>query len=378
MARKIQRNKKNTGFPKMQLDLVSQFEELLNLNIKHDFFNSGSFPRGKMVLRPTEATRKVLAQNNLQYRSMASGFMLGYSYSDSYTAIREIKKPVHLCFFIEIDDVNFLNYTDLPYEFEEDKMFYFNNRALEKESTDTKNLSLDQFVTEEDKIEISPSQITYTFDDEQDEGTEVQVVNALEEVVFEVELEEGAVACDISLLGEPEGKYSILVDGLEEKSFFLYNGLKAKFGVIDIFIDKDDFGDYTFFRDNGDLIKQEYNIHFGARKVRWQYLLIETGSEKMNDEHEAYDSTKVNGVEPTSFEAVEQGELESGQEVHTIWTTNEIPFREKQRQKFKLKTKRGKSGVDWIVELPCASALANLKVNLLDNSEVYSEIIVYL
>jgi hypothetical protein len=34
--------------------------------------------------------------------------------------------------------------------------------------------------------------------------------------------------------------------------------------------------------------------------------------------------------------------------------------------------------VEWILDLPCASALGNLKVNLLDKSEVYSEIIVYL
>jgi hypothetical protein len=61
-----------------------------------------------------------------------------------------------------------------------------------------------------------------------------------------------------------------------------------------------------------------------------------------------------------------------------IWSENPIPFIQQQKQKFKLKTKRGKSGVEWILDLPCASALGNLKVNLFDKSEVYSEIIVYL
>jgi len=375
---KINRNKKGKGFPQMTLNLTSQFNELMTLNIKHDFFKGGAFPKNKIVLRPTEGTLSVLKLNGLQYRSVGSGFMLGYAFSDTYTAIKEIKGPINLSFFMEIDDPKFLNYTDLPYEFEQDKMFYFNNRSLEKESTETKNLSLDEYVTSEDKIEISSPLISYSFDDEQDEGTEIQIVNAVDEVVFEEFLEEGAVACDISLLGEPEGKYSLLVDGLEEKTFFLYNGLKAKFGVIDIVVDKDDFGDYAFFNDNGSLVEQEYNIHFGTRSVRWQYMFIETGAQSMNSEHEVYDSTKGNGYEPATFEDVESAELESGKEIHVVWSEEAIPFKEKQRQKFKLKTKRGKSGVDWIIELPCASALNNLKVNLSDNSEVYSELIVYL
>jgi hypothetical protein len=31
-----------------------------------------------------------------------------------------------------------------------------------------------------------------------------------------------------------------------------------------------------------------------------------------------------------------------------------------------------------VIELPCATALGNLKINLLDKKEVFSELIVYL
>lgn len=371
---KLQKNKK-TSFPKMQLNLTSQFQELLVLNIKHDYFSSGEFP--KLKLRPAEGTTEALQGNGLQCRFLSSGLMLGYIYSDSFTPIKAISAPVKLSFFLEIEDVNFMNYTELPFEFEEDKIFYFHNKELEKESTENRNLSADKYVSTEDKIEISSSIINYDFEEEQ-YGTEVQVIDASEEVVYEQILEDGAVSCEISLLGMPEGKYSFLIDGLEEKTFFLYNGLKSVYGVVDIIIDKNDFGDYAFFEDNGDLIRQHYNIHFAARQLRWQYILIETGLEQMHDDHEVYDTGKGKDYTPINFQAGEETKLESGKTIHVIWSEDTIQFKQKPNQKFKLKTKRGKMGMEWIVDLPCASALNNLKVNLNDKSEVYSEIIVYL
>ncbi|BDS14002.1 hypothetical protein [Aureispira anguillae] len=373
---KIRKNKKG-AFPKIQLNLLAQFQELLNFEVKHDFFRTGVFPKGKVSLKPTEETLKELSRHRLQYRSMPSGFMLGYASTDSYTPVKDIKKPIHLSFLLDVADIKFLNYTDLPFEFEEDTMFYFNNKSLEKEDTEHKNLSLNQYVTAEDKVDICGFLFNYDFDEEQ-YGTEVQVMNVFDEIVFEEILEDGIDTCEISLVGQPEGKYSILVDGLEEKSFYLYNGLKTLFGIIDIFIDKDDFGEYAFFDDDGEVVVQDYNIHFGNRSVRWQYLLIENGNNQMYKDHEIYDTTKKEGYEPMLFEAAEAGTIDGGKEIFSIWTSEPIKFREQQQEKFKLKTKRGKSGVEWIVQLPCASALGNLKVNLSDKSEVYSELIVYL
>ena len=124
-------------------------------------------------------------------------------------------------------------------------------------------------------------------------------------------------------------------------------------------------------------MQQEYNIHFKSREVRWQYIFVETGPERLYVDHQVYDSKKGKGYEPVVFEEVEEVEM-GGRTAHRIWTESKIPFMQKQNQRFKLKTKRGKSGVEWIVGLPCPSALSDLKVNLSDQSEVYSEIIVYL
>lgn len=375
MAR-IRKNKEK-HFRKQQLVLLNKFQELLQMNVQHDFFDSTYFPKGALSVRPTNATILALKQYQLQFRELASGFMLGYGSSSTITPIKELDKPIQLSFFMEINDQKFLNYTNLPFEFNDDQIFYFNNRLLEKEDTENRNLSLDTYVTEEDKIDILPPVFDYDFDDEQ-YGTEVQVVNALEEVVFEQILEDGAVSCNISLVGEAEGKYALMVDGLEEKIFFLFKGMKAPMAAIDVFIDKDDFGEYSFFDEDEELVKQKYSIYFKPRELRWRYLIIEAGRKQMYKDHEIYDSTKKEDYEPVEFEEVEVVQLETGKEVHSVWTATPIPMEQKQPQKFKLKTKRGKSGVEWIVDLPCISAAQNLKVNLLDKTEIYSELIVYL
>ena len=70
--------------------------------------------------------------------------------------------------------------------------------------------------------------------------------------------------------------------------------------------------------------------------------------------------------------------MDDGSMMHSIWTSEAIPFSEFQAEQFKLKTKRGRSGVDWVTDLPTASAQNHLKVNFEDQDEIYSELLVYL
>ena len=361
----------------MRLDFLAQFKELLDVKVTHDYFAEGEFPSGMFHVRPTDDTFLVLQQHTLQFRSMPSGFMLGFGSTDQYSPLAELEAPLRLSFVMEITDKNFLNYTNLPFKVEEERVFYFNNLGLDKEDTTHKNLSQDRYVQDEDRIEISHPRFVYQFDEPQYDGVEIEVMDPLGEVVFAEILEEGAMACDINLLDLPDAKYTLNVDGLEEKAFYTYSGLNPLFGIVDLVIDPDAFDDYSFYNDKGELIQQQYSLNFKAREVRWNYLLVEQGQEPMHKDHEVYDSFKKSGYVPIPFTGVETIELE-GREAKSIWTDVPIPLRQRQPQKFKLKTKRGKSGVEWIQPLPCAMANANLKVNKSDPGEVYSELIVYL
>lgn len=376
MARKrINRSSRKPAFPKMKLSFVNKYNALLKVHIKHDFFSSGNFP--KVNIRPSRETYDMLSRNNIQFRKEASGFFLGYAETDAHSPIKDIQKPLHFSFMMEIDDPKVLNYTDLPFVFD-DTIYYFNNKALDKDSTDYRNLSIDEFVTEEDKIDILPYLFNHDFDEPQDEDVEIQIMNAVEEVVFEQSTVEGQTTMQINLMDEPEGKYTLLVDGLEEYSFYLYSALKKVFGAIDIIVDKDELGDYSFFDSQGNVIVQDYNIHFKNRQVRWKYLLIEPNPDKQHSDHQIYDGVRRSTHKTIEFSEAEEEINEEGQTIVSIWSDEPIPFMQNQLQQFKLKTKRGRNGVESIMDLPLATHKNDLKVNFLDPDEVYSELIVYL
>lgn len=371
------KKKKDAGkFPKIQLNLLAQFKELLQFDIKHDYFKTKEFPVGKIHIQPTDTTKMVLQQNSLQFRVQPSGFLLGVGGTDQYTPLNENTTPVHLSFIIKMNDGKFLNYTELPYEFSSDQVFYFHNRDFDKETTDYNNLSQNRQVEINDKIDISSSVFTYEFEEEQ-YGTEIEIQNVMEETVFSVILDDGVRTCDIALVNQPEGKYTILINGLEEKSIYVYNGMRPPFAILDIFIDKDDFSDYSFYDADEVLVKKDYNIHFPARAVRWRYVMIENNKERQHKEHEIYDSVRKEDHIPMPFTLAETTEFDD-KEVVAIWTDKKIPFQERPQYRFKLKTKRGKSGVEWIVPLPNASGKIDVKVNPDDRSEVYTELLITL
>lgn len=364
-----------TQIPKIQVQLMTKYKELLKLNLRHDYFKSGYLPNVKIA--PTAATAVVLKQYQLQFRPSSTGFFIGYALTDTHVPLQDLEGPLQLSFMISIPDNNFLNYTDLPYEFDDSHIFYFNNKEMDKDSTDTKNLSLDEFVTSEDKIEVSGPMIIYNFEEEQYD-VELEVVNHNEDIIFE-DTVDGRDFSELRLVGEPAGKYTLMLDGLEEKSFYVTDGgLKQPFGVIDIFIDPDDDSDYSFFDGSKELKAQEYNIHFKPRAIRWKYVFVETGDKTLHVDYEAYDLHLDRKRSAMQFTEAQKAELESGKEVVVIWTTDEIPFYEQQKQKFKLKTKKGKTKLEWTTDLPYPSAKGMLKINSEQKNEIFSELIVYL
>ncbi len=374
MARKRMIRKQKNVVPKMQLSFINQYNALLMVKIRHDFFRSGNF--NSINIRPTNATLEILQRNSMQFRKEASGFTIGYASTELFSPVKDLRKPMQLSFLLEVSDPCLYNYTDLPFSFD-DTIYYFNNKGLEKDTTEYKNLSLDQYVTGEDKIDITAPLLQHDFDEPQ-EGTEIQIIDACETVVYEEEITDGRVTTEIDLSLEPDGKYTLLIDGLEEYSFYLTRALRKVFGAIDIVIDKNEIGEYTFFDDNGEVVMQEYNIHFKNRSVRWKYMIVETTQQKLHKEHKVTDVTKGGEHQVVDFLPVEEEQLDNGEIVQAIWSETPIPFKERQTEQFKLKTKRGRSGVDWITDLPFASSKSDLKVNFLDKDEIYSELFVYL
>lgn len=360
----------------IELNLQTKYEQFFKVDILHDYFEGGLFPAIEII--PDKMTTLRLKQYQLKAACDGASLIVGFgSGTTAGPSIGQIDKPVKLSFWLKINDQNYLNYTNLPYEFG-DYIYHFTNRDTDKIEDEFSNLSNDEFVQEMDRLALSGRMFDYRFEDPMDD-VEVQVVNELGEVVFEQQLEGESSMCTVRLDDEDPGKYTLLLDGLDEFSFYLAgDGIKNMFGVIDIYIDKEDDGPFSLFTEDGaPVVKKDYNIHFKNRAVRWKYLFLETNmANPQHIEHEIYNSGKHS--KNVNFTKAESVELDDGSMAVMIETEAPLPFLEKQEERFKLRTLRGKSKIEWVTDLPVPSAKDMLKVNINDKNDVFSEIIVYL
>jgi hypothetical protein len=368
--------KKNPIQHLIELNIQTKYELLLKVNILHDYFINGAAQN--IEIFPDNFTKLKLKQ--YQLKSVQEGATLVVGYGQGTTvgpAIADLKEPLKLTFWIRMNDPNFLNYTNIPFAFG-DYVYHFTNRADDKLDDENNNLSADEFVRENDKLPIAGAVLDYRLEEPM-ENLHVEVANELGEIVFERRYKGVTSVCSLNLSQEPAGKYTLLLDGLEEFSFYIApEGTKNIFGVIDIYIDPKDNSPYSLFEDGLPIKKKEYKIHFQSRAVHWKYIVMETNSNNpQHSAHEIYDNTK-GAAALQKFDDAETIKMDNGTAAVVFKTSTPVPFREIQDQKFKIKTLRGKSGVEWITDLPNASAKSLLKIENNSKKDFFSEIMVYL
>lgn len=374
------KNKKDPYKHLIQLDFLTKYRELLKVVIEHDYFKDKRL--NNLRVTPAGTTSELLKQYGLIFRQDSpSSFSLAYSLDpNDKTPVEDINAPLQFTFWLHIEDMYFLNYTDLPFEFT-DTIYYFNNLDKDKFETEGLNLSKQHYVNGDDRLEISSAMFTYEFAYPM-ENVNVQVINEMNEIVFDETLEGEAYACTVNLTEAAPGKHTLLIDGLEEKTFYLYpSTMKKIFGVVDLFIDKNDISSYKIFSEEGRLVKQRYYVYFKNRAVRWKYVFVENTPEKMHDEHEIQDMNRVRATykgQLVDFDSPITETTDSGTETIVIYSSQPVPFTETADFKFRLKTKKGRSKIDWLVDLPLASVKTILKPDFVEENAFFSELFVYL
>jgi hypothetical protein len=367
--------KKNPIQHLIELNIQTKYSLLLKVNFLHDFFIEGALKNIEIV--PDNMTKLMLKQYQLKAAQEGSALVIGYGKSVSdHSAIADLKNPLKLSFWVKVNDPNFLNYTAIPFEFG-NHIYHFTNRVDDKLEDEFANLSSDQFVTENDRLPLSGALMDYRLDEAQ-ENLLVEVANELGEVVFERRYQGITSVCSLNLSQEPAGKYTLLLDGLEEFSFYLApEGAKNIFGVVDIYIDPKDQSAFSLFENEQPVKKKEFKVHFRSRAVKWKYVIVETNvNNPQHSDHEIYDNSKTTKVQ--KFSDAENIVLDNGTKAVVFSTLTAVPFKEIQEQKFKIKTLRGKSGVEWITDLPNPSAKSMLKVENNTKKDFFSELMVYL
>jgi hypothetical protein len=359
----------------IELTIQTKYEQLMKVNMLHDYFVDGIAKQ--VEITPDNFTKIRLKQYQLKCAQEGSGLIIGFGQStNTSSAISVITEPLKLTFWLKINDPNFLNYTNIPYTFG-DYIYHFTNRPNDKLDDENANLSSDEFVRVTDRLPLAGAVLDYRLEEPM-ENLHVEVANELGEIVFERRYNGVTSVCTLNLSQEPAGKYTLLLDGLEEFSFYISpDGVKNVFGVIDIYIDPKDKSPFSLFEDGKPVKRKEFKVHFQARAVKWKYIFMETNpNNPQHTEYEIYDNAKGDKVQ--KFSDAQNVTFENGSKAVIFNTLTAIPFREVQEQKFKLKTLRGKSGVEWLTDLPNASAKVMLKTENNSKKDFFSELMVYL
>jgi len=358
----------------IELKIQTKYEQLLKVNVLHDYFIEGVAKNVEIF--PDSFTKMRLKQYQLKSVQEGSSLIIGYGITVIGSAIGQLTEPLKLSFWVKINDSNFLNYTNIPYTFG-DYIYHFTNRANDKMDDENSNLSSDEFVRETDRLPLAAAVLDYRFDEPM-EDVAVEVVNELGQTVFERQYKGETSVCTLNLSQEPAGKYTLLLDGMEEFSFYLSpEGIRNVFAVIDIYIDPKDTSPFSLFEEEKLVKCKNFKIHFQARATKWKYIFMETNpNNPQHASYEIYDNAKA--TKEQKFSEVQNVVLENGSKAVIFDTLTPIPFREIQEQKFKLKTLRGKSGVEWVTDLPCASAKFMLKTENNSKKDFFSELLVYL
>jgi hypothetical protein len=279
-----------------------------------------------------------------------------------------------------LTDNYFYNYTDIPYEPNISAIYHFTNRAESKLLLEDENyLSSSASVNGEDRVPIGPAVFNYEFEDMIFEETLVRVVDEIGQIYFERMVEEFAMEVVVNVMDAPPGKYFLEVGGEVKRTFYVYpSELRKLFGVIDIYIDKEDNSPYGMFH-NGKVMKKHYNLKFDSRKIYWKYLVIENAQPAIHTEHSIMDATRGRRRDAVSiaFTKPRAEELENGYKAIVIQTEEPIPLKEVHEEKFKLRTKKGKNKMEWLTDLPSPSAKSNFKTDE-KSGEIFSEMVVFL
>lgn len=359
----------------IQLDLSSRHTELCDLHFLHEYFKDSMFSSAELV--PDAETIFDMRRLHLLYRIDRKGLVLGYRIGEGSSNLQRLTKPMRLTFWIKVNDPYFLNYSELPFEFS-NHLYYFSNREAGKLDTSKRTLSQNAIVTGEDRVPMGGPIVRYDYARPLIDA-EIEARDDFGQVAFELKQQGENSFVNVNLNGEYPGKFHLYINQELVFSYYMVPTSVGKvLGVVDIFIDKNDQSIYSFFDGIGDLIRQRYEVRFKNRSIKWKYLVVESTPVSVHTDPQVIDARRGRNLDTMPFDAPKEVELSANMKAIEITTKGFIPLKEVQEERFKLRTKKGKAKVDSVIDLPCATARSNFKINSENNSEVFSELLVYL
>ena len=237
-----------------------------------------------LAITPTEVCRQLLQEKGMILREVPLGFEVFIQTAPTldkelvYPKVPVSQQPFTLTFTIRLKNINFLNFTDLPFEDDVDSTYYFSN-------SNRNQLSKEQYVTQEDKVKLATNFLSPIMREQNLSGQNIELWiydetkhyrNKVSEIQFEL-----SPSLDIKSLlsGLSPGIYSYKLLGPalpRQDGQFYYNPDLFEdrfFGIIAIRHAPEHDSDFRLFNPDGSLTPmRSYRLRFKNRTTFWRYI----------------------------------------------------------------------------------------------------------
>lgn len=265
------------------------YQKLIGIQVLHDFYTS--LIASDFTWIPEQNTRRVLNSLGLKTKAKSSGIRIFAEVDASDKLVKEQQTTsVKLVLFMRLDNPLFVNFSDLPFDLDHSKIFYFSNKSSNKREVfdmgrDSLLLNQGDHVTAFDLMKVVGK--VYSFVLPGDDGAKTANLVSLDSGDTLISREEASVDnrynFNFQLDGLKAGRYKLEIDGLEKDRFYYADefSLNRYFAVVEIFSDTD--SDYAYFNPSDEITSKNYSIAFNRRSTFWRYKVVNRNSLDLSD-----------------------------------------------------------------------------------------------
>ena len=238
---------------------------LIELRFHHAYFASGLCEN--LEVSVSDECNLALRNFRMLVKPMQAGLRILYEHRQTDEGLNPtiaVDRPLQFRIRFQNTDPYFYHYTDLPFaEDKKGRALYLTNAADDATFLPSGNLHQEEVLNEDNFAELKGKQFVY-----QASASDAKLVSVLDrnqETVFEAIIDDPEeIPADLS--AELTGAFSINENHKAAGSFVTVNDPSRRHhGYLDLFYDPETMKDDLPYR---------YDVHFGARKVRWRYTVM--------------------------------------------------------------------------------------------------------
>ncbi|WP_321289844.1 hypothetical protein [uncultured Sunxiuqinia sp.] len=256
------------------------YQSLIQVEILNDYYKSLISPDFSFV--PERNTARLM--KGLGIRSMEKNGVLNFFADVDETGKlknNQVSGSFKLVFFLKLNNPSYFNFTNLPFDSGNSKIYYFSNKASNEQevfNTGADSLLLNQNTHTSDADQIVASRMVYSYIHDGDDGAKtadlVSVDNDGTVDSQELDSVDEYYNFQFKLNDLPVGMYKLIIDGGEVDRFYFTGEQFSNrhFAVLELFSQVP--SSYRWFTNTNEVASKKYRIAFEHRKTTWRYQVF--------------------------------------------------------------------------------------------------------